>query len=99
MSEHHHSLKRETSHETNPLLYQMLTKPTLDEPSIALKGRAGRQGREERGRGRGGGGCRGGEGVHPSLEKKGEKLESSGRRSAPSLVKPPRAPTEISTGL
>lgn len=55
MSEHHHSLKRETSHETNPLLYQMLTKPTLDEPSIALKGRAGRQGREERGRGRDGG--------------------------------------------
>lgn len=31
MSEHHHSLKRETFHETNPLLYQVLTKPTLGE--------------------------------------------------------------------
>lgn len=31
MSEHHHSLKRETFHETNPLLYQVLTKPTLSE--------------------------------------------------------------------
>lgn len=29
MSEHHHSLKRETSHETNPLLYEVLTKLAL----------------------------------------------------------------------
>lgn len=55
MSEHHHSLKRETFHETNPLLYQVLTKPTLG------KHRPQRQREEtgERGKGRremGGGG-------------------------------------------
>ena len=51
----------------------MLTKPTLNKPSLVLKGRVRRQGREERGRrreGEAGGVCGGGGGgVHPSLEK------------------------------
>lgn len=42
MSEHHHSLKRETFHETNPLLYEALWLSAR----AMLKGRARKWGRE-----------------------------------------------------
>lgn len=47
MKEHYHSLKSETSHETNPLLYEVLTKPTLS------KHRPQRQSEEAGERGKG----------------------------------------------
>lgn len=45
MSEHYHSLKGKTLHETNPLLYQVLTEPTLDTPPPKAERGDGRQGR------------------------------------------------------
>lgn len=49
MSEHHHSLKRETFHETNPLLYKAGSKSTHG----GLKGREGGGTAEEGGDTRG----------------------------------------------
>lgn len=49
MSEHHHSLKRETFHETNPLLYKAGSKSTHG----GLKGREGGETAEEGGDTRG----------------------------------------------
>lgn len=59
MNEHYHSLKSETFHETNPLLYEVLPKPTRSEhrPQRQSEEETGERG--ERGEGRrekGGGG-------------------------------------------